>query len=120
MQYTHVATITTKPGQLRDFLRKVETELLPIYRQEVGLVVYTVAKTGDATAASFGIWQQRAQAEQAIKVFDKWLQEGAGKLIDSLHNYVGELPFLAVAGKVAAYSSEYAIAAPKPVAATRG
>ena len=30
MQYTHLATITTKPGQMRDCLRILETELLPV------------------------------------------------------------------------------------------
>jgi hypothetical protein len=32
MQFAHVTTITTKPGQLRDFLRPEETEPLPLYR----------------------------------------------------------------------------------------
>ena len=110
MHYTNIATISTKAGQQHDFLRKIETELLPTYRKEDGFVAFTMAKTGDRTAVSFGVWQQRAQAEQAIKISDKWLKEDGGKLVESLHNNVGEL---------AAYSSEFATAASRPAAAVR-
>jgi antibiotic biosynthesis monooxygenase len=105
MRYTHVATITVKPGQLPELLRKAETELLTLYRDMPGFVAYTVAKTGEAAAVSFGIWHTKQQAEQAVKATDKWMKDGVGKLIDSLHNTVGELPFLAVTGDLGAYSS---------------
>ena len=96
MQFAHVATITTKPGQLRDLLRKTETELLPLYRELPGFVTYTVAKTGDATAVYFDIWQTREQAEQAIKTSDKWMKGAIGQLVEDSHNRIGDLPFLAV------------------------
>ena len=105
MQFAHVSTITAKPAQLRHFLRKSETELLPLYRDLPGFIAYTVAKTGEATAVSFGIWQTRQQAEQSIKTSDHWMKDGSGTLIDSLHDSIGDLPFLAVTGELAAYSS---------------
>ena len=106
MQFTHVTTLTTKPGQMRDFLRKVEIELLPLYSELPGFVAYTVAKTGESTAVGFGIWQTRQQAEQAIKTSDLWMKQSSGILIDSLHNSIGDLPFLAVTRDLlAVYSS---------------
>lgn len=106
MQFTHVTTLTTKPGQMRDFLRKVEIELLPLYRELPGFVAYTIAKTGESTAVGFGIWQTRQQAEQAIKTSDLWMKQSSGILIDSLHNSIGDLPFLAVTRDLlAVYSS---------------
>jgi hypothetical protein len=105
MQFAHVTTITTKPGQMRDLLRNAETELLPLYRDLPGFAAYTVAKTGEATAVCYGIWHTRQQAEQAIKTSDQWMKQGSGNLIDSLHNSIGDLPFLAVIGELAAYSS---------------
>jgi len=105
MRYTHVATITAKPGQMPELLRKAEADLLPLYRDLPGFVAYTVAKTGEATVASFGIWQTRQQAEQAVKATDKWMKDGIGKLIDSLHNTVGEMPFLAFTSDLGVYSS---------------
>ena len=96
MQFTHVTTITAKPGQMRDLLRKTEAELLPLYRELPGFVAYTVAKTGDATAVYFGIWQTREQAEQAIKTSDKWMKDAIGQLVEDSHNRIGDLPFLAV------------------------
>jgi quinol monooxygenase YgiN len=110
MQYTHVATLTTKSGQLRDLLRKIEAELLPAYRGEPGFVAYTIAKTGESSAVAFGIWQTRQQAEQSIKTSDQWMKDGIGKLLDTLHNRVGELPFLAFSSDLGVYSS------PTPVA----
>jgi hypothetical protein len=96
MQFAHVATITTKPGQLRDLLRKTEAELLPLYRELPGFVAFTVAKTAEVKALAFGIWQTREQAEQAIKTSDKWMKDAIGQLVDETHNRIGDLPFLAV------------------------
>lgn len=110
MQFAHVATITTKPGQLRDLLRKAEKELMPLYRGLPGFAAFTVIRTGDATAVFFGFWQSRREAEQSVKTSDQWMRGGAGKLIDSLYNRVGELPFLACSGTLAAYSSPAVIA----------
>jgi quinol monooxygenase YgiN len=113
MQYTHLATITTKPGQMRDLLRKMETELLSTYRHEPGFVALTVAQTGDNTAVSFGVWQTHEQAERSIKSLDTWAKDGVGHLIDSVHSHGGELPFFAFTDELKVYAS------PAPAAAAR-
>ena len=113
MYCVHVATITTKPGQLRDLLRMAETDLLPVYRGLPGFAAFTVVRTGDATAVFFGIWQSRQEAEQSVKSSDQWMRGGAGKLIDSLYNRVGDMPFLAVSGTLTAYSSPAVVAEPR-------
>lgn len=105
MQFAHVTTITTKPGQMRDLLRDTEAQLLPLYRDLPGFVAYTVAKTGEATAICFGIWHTHQQAEQAIKTSDHWMKQGSGILIDSLHNSVGAMQVFAVTGDLMAYAS---------------
>ena len=105
MQIAHVATITSKPEQLSAFLLKAETELLPLYRDLPGFVAYTVAKTGEAAAVCFGIWQTREQAEQAIKTSEKWIKGEIGQLVDGSRNRVGDLPFLAVTRELGAYAS---------------
>src|SRR5579864_547995 len=95
MQFAYVTTLTTQPGQMRDFLSKAETELLPLYRELPGFVAYTIAKTDEATAICFSIWQTRQQASQAVKTGDYWMKQNSGILIDSQHNSIGDLPFLA-------------------------
>ncbi|HEV7127485.1 MAG TPA: hypothetical protein VGN32_08580, partial [Ktedonobacterales bacterium] len=85
MRFTHVTTITTKSGQMRDFLQKAEDELLPLYRDLPGFVAYTVAKTGESTAICFGIWDERVHAEEAVKTSSQWMKLSTGVLIDSLH-----------------------------------
>ena len=108
MQYTNVATITTKPGQFRDFERKVE-ERVP-FRALPGFLAFTVAKTGDATALCFGVWETKQQVEQSIVTSDQWLKGGIGKAIDSMHNNVGEVQFLALADGIRAYASPAVVA----------
>jgi heme-degrading monooxygenase HmoA len=109
MQYTQVTTITTKPGQMAEFLRRAETKLLPLHRGLPGFVAFTVTKTGETTMVTFGIWQTRQQAEESVKTSNRWMNSGgAGVLVDGLHNYVGELAFLAFSSDLAVYSSPLA------------
>src|SRR5258708_11276020 len=96
MQFTHIATITTKLGQMPELLRKPETELLPLYRELPGFVTLTVAKTAEAKALAFGIWQTREQAEQAIKTIDKMMKDEIGILVDETHIQIDDLALLAV------------------------
>jgi heme-degrading monooxygenase HmoA len=106
MQYTQVTTITTQPGQMAEFLHRAETELLPLHRSLPGFVAFTATKTGEATVVMFGIWQTRQQAEESVKTSNRWMNKGgAGVLVDALHNYVGELPFLAFSSDLGVYSS---------------
>ena len=108
MQFTHISNITTKLGQMPDFLRKTETELLPLYRELPGFVAFTVAKTGEAKAVTFGIWQTRDQAQQAIYAGDQWMKGEIGQLVDDSYNRVGDLPFLAVTRDLHTYVSAVA------------
>lgn len=47
----------------------------------------------------------RQQAEYSSLASEKWMQENASHLVHSLHNHVGELPFLAFTDQLTAYSS---------------
>ena len=116
MQYTQVTTITTRPGKMAEFMRRAETEILPLHRAMPGFVAFTVTKTGETTALIFGIWQTRQQAEESVKTSNRWMDQiktriswmssrGVGDLVDGLHNYVGELPFLAFSSDLGVYSS---------------
>jgi heme-degrading monooxygenase HmoA len=106
MQYTQVTTITTRPTQMAEFLRRAETELLPLHRSSPGFVAFTATKTGEATVVTFGIWETRQQAQESVKTSNRWMNSGgAGVLVDALHNYVGELPFLAYSSNLGVYSS---------------
>jgi heme-degrading monooxygenase HmoA len=106
LQYTQVTTITTKPGQMAEFLRRAEVEILPLHRAMPGFVAFTVTKTSEATVITLGIWQTRQQAQESVKTSNRWMNGGgAGVLVDGLHNYVGELPFLAFSSDLGIYSS---------------
>ncbi len=106
MQYTTVETITAKSGQMRDLVRKIETDLLPIARKETGFVAYTVAKAGESTVVPIAIWQTRDQAEQSMNRFDKWIKGDASQLVASAQGHVGELPFFTLTSDLKTYSSQ--------------
>jgi hypothetical protein len=110
MQYTHLATITTKSGQMRDFLRKIETDLLPRVHEEPGFVACTAARAGESSAVCCGIWQTRDQAERSMKSLDKWIREDDGQMVASVQSHVGELPFLALASDPKSYVSQAPVA----------
>ena len=111
MQYTYVEIVTVKPGQMDDTLRKAETELLPLYRQSPGFVAYTIAKTDEVSATALSIWETREQAEHALEVRESWMKEGTARSIDSFHNAIGSLPFLAFTNKLIGYTSAIPTAA---------
>ena len=75
MQYTQVTTITTKPGQMAEFMRRAETEILPLHRAMPGFVAFTVTKTGESTAVTFGIWQTLQQAQEAVNTSNRWMNK---------------------------------------------
>lgn len=105
MLYTCITTIAVKPGQVSEFLRDAEKDLLPRYRELPGFVAYTVAKMGDTSAIAFSLWQTHTQAEQSVKSSDEWMKDAIDKLIVSFHPHVGELPFLAFTGDLKVYAS---------------
>jgi quinol monooxygenase YgiN len=105
MQYTNVETITTKPGQLREFEHKVEEELLPKYRALPGFIAFTIAKTGESNAVCVGVWETKQQVEQSITTSDQWLKSGMGKAIETSHNNVGELQFLALVDGINSFAT---------------
>jgi len=105
MQYTYVEIITVKPGQMDETMRKAETELLPLYRQSPGFVAYTIAKTDEISATALSIWETREQAEHALAVREAWMKEGTARSIDTFHNAIGSLPFLALTNNLVSYAS---------------
>ncbi|HEV7126793.1 MAG TPA: hypothetical protein VGN32_05045 [Ktedonobacterales bacterium] len=79
---------------MAEILRTAEADLMPRYRDLPGFVAFTVAKTGDSSATAFSLWQTRAQAEKCPQTNEIWMQQGARHQIDTMHNYIGDLPFM--------------------------
>jgi len=102
MYYTCVATITTKHGQMPDFLRKTELEALPLYRDLPGFVGYSITKISDVSAIAFSFWQTRDQAKHAIVASEKTFKLGADSLIDRIEQQVGNAPFVVFTGDLTA------------------
>ena len=111
MYHTCVETITTKNGQMPEFLRKAELELLPLYRDLPGLVGFSMTKIGDTSAIAFSLWQTRDQAKHALVVSEKLNSGVFAALIERSENQVGVAPFFIV-------NSDIATTVPGTVSAT--
>lgn len=101
MYHTCVETITTKNGQMPEFLRKAELELLPLYRDLPGLVGFSMTKIGDTSAIAFSLWQTRDQAKHALVVSEKLNSGAFAALIERSENQVGVAPFFIVNSDIA-------------------
>ncbi len=105
MLSTCITNISVKPGQVGDVLRIVERDLLPRYRELPGFVAYTVAKMDDTSAIAFSLWQTHEQAEHYSQSSESGLYASARQEVHSIHNHVGDLPFLAVMADLKSYAS---------------
>lgn len=99
MYYTCVANITTKNGQMPEFLRKAEVELLPLYHELPGFVGFSVARIDEVSAISWSIWQTYDQAKRSITASEHLISVGFGSLIDDIQSLAGEMPFLVFTGE---------------------
>lgn len=105
VQYTCITHIRAKPGQMAELLRRAEADLLSLNRERPGFVAFTIAQTGSASATAFSFWQTRAQAEQCLQTNETWMHDGARHQIDTIHNYIGDLPFIAVTADLKGYAA---------------
>jgi hypothetical protein len=99
MYYTCVANVTTKNGQMPEFLRKAEVELLPLYHELPGFVGFSVARIDEVSALSLSIWQTYDQAKRSITASEHLISVGFGSLLDDIQSLVGELPFSVFTGE---------------------
>jgi hypothetical protein len=99
MYYTCVANVTTKNGQMPEFLRKAEVELLPLYHELPGFVGFSVARIDDVSACAWSLWQTYDQAKRSITASEHLISVGFGSQLDGIQSLVGELPFLFFTGE---------------------
>jgi quinol monooxygenase YgiN len=105
MLYSRIATLNVHPGKVNEYLTLCEKDFLPRYRDLPGFVGYTVAKTGDSAVTAFSLWETHAQAEQSAAKSEQWMRDEVSKLITSVNQQVGELPFFAFTGELKAFTS---------------
>ena len=99
MYNTCVTNVTTKNGQMPEFLRKAELELLPLYHDLPGFVGYSVARIDDVSAICWSLWQTYDQAKQSIAASKNVITVGFGAQIDDIQSLVGEMPFSVFTGE---------------------
>lgn len=92
--HARVGIYQVKPGTLDDTIAKARAELLPMMREQEGLMRYTVVRTGPDSFASLSGWETREQAERAAETLSGWMQENVGPSVVSMENHIGEVGVL--------------------------
>ena len=96
MQYARIAVYKAKPGSTLtadETIRRSQTGMLPIFRNQPGFVSYGIVKTGPDSVISISFWQSRRQAEAAVQLAASWAKDNVAEMSESVQNYVGELSF---------------------------
>ena len=100
MQYARIAVYRVKPGStltVDEAIRRSQTGMLPIFRNQPGFASYGLVKTGEDSVVSISFWQSRQQAEAAVQVAASWAKDNVAEMAESVQNYVGELSFFSSA-----------------------
>jgi len=93
MAHVRIAIYKFKPGMVDEVIRRAQSGMLPLFRQQPGFVAYDVARTGDDEGVSISTWDSAEQAQVAIQTAAGWVKENLADMVVSVENHVGELSF---------------------------
>jgi heme-degrading monooxygenase HmoA len=91
--HVRVAIYQIKPGTADEILRRAQSGVLPIFRQQPGFVAYEGVVTADDEIVSISTWESAEQAQTAVHTAAGWVRENLEDMVFSVDNYVGELGF---------------------------
>jgi len=91
--HVRVAIYQIRPGTADEILRRAQSGMLPIFRQQPGFVAYEGVVTADEEVVSISTWESAEQAQAAVHTAAGWVRENLADMILSVDNYVGELGF---------------------------
>ena len=93
MAHVRVAIYQIRPGTADEILRRAQSGMLPIFRQQPGFVAYEGVVTADEEVVSISTWESAEQAQAAVQMAASWVRENLADMIVSVDNHVGELGF---------------------------
>jgi heme-degrading monooxygenase HmoA len=91
--HVRVAIYQIMPGTADEILRRAQTGMLPIFRQQPGFIAYEGVVTVDDEVVSISTWESAEQAQAAVHTATGWVRENLADMILSVDNYVGEVGF---------------------------
>jgi hypothetical protein len=94
MNHVRVGIYRLQEGaSIAEIRKRVEEELLPIFRQSPGFVGYEGVQTEDGYLLSLSTWETRAQADAATATAAPWALANLSFLVTLAENYVGAYLF---------------------------
>src|SRR5919107_1407415 len=91
MAHVRVAVYTFKPGTIDEVSKRVESGVLPLFRQHPGFIAYDVVTTGGNKGVSISTWGTAEQADEASAIAARWVKENIADMVVSVERHVGEL-----------------------------
>jgi heme-degrading monooxygenase HmoA len=105
MPYARIAVYKVKTDSaitVDEAIRRSQTGMLPIFRNQPGFLSYGQVKAGQDSVISISFWQSQQQAEAAVRLSESWAKDNLAGMTESVQNYVGELSFFTSAVPVGA------------------
>lgn len=94
MNHVRVGIYQLQEGaSIAEIQRRVEGEMLPIFRQSPGFLGYEGVKTANGYFLSLSTWASQEQADAALATGGAWSLENLSFLVTLADNYVGEYLF---------------------------
>src|SRR3954466_6582630 len=93
MAHVRVAVYQIKLGTADEILKRAQSGMLPIFRQQPGFIAYEGVTTGDNEVVSISKWESAEQAQAAVPAAAAWVKENLAEMILSVNNHIGELGF---------------------------
>jgi heme-degrading monooxygenase HmoA len=89
--YGRITTFVFKPGVAEALQERVETEFVPLLRQQPGFVRYVAFQTGPESAITFTAFASRGEGEAAAEVIRGWMERNAAGAIASVERHAGQV-----------------------------
>ncbi len=91
MSYARASIFQFKQGTTNEGLRRAQQGLLPLLQKELGFVSFRVVTGENDRGISIAEYEEKNQAESALRKAQKWVQDNLRDLIASTDAFVGEV-----------------------------
>jgi hypothetical protein len=89
MTHMRISVYNVSRGSVQEVAKRAQEGMLPIFRQQPGLIAYEGVGVGPETIISLTTWQTVQQAEAATRQAADWVRQNIATMVQLQSNYVG-------------------------------
>lgn len=91
MSYARVGIFRFKPGTSDEMMRTTQENAFAMLSRLPGFIFYHAVRTGEGRAVSISSWETEAQAKEAVRMMDEWIDRSVPSLLTESDVFVGEV-----------------------------